>query len=96
MKGIWSREDRISRAIVKLKEIHNSVLDSSASIKSEMAKVSKLSEPFMQQVGGENVCRSNIENTISSIQEILDEIKEVDALILQIKSKFILLIPIEQ
>ena len=86
--SVSQADDKISQTISKLKKIHNEVLDNSQEIIEEISQVNKLSEPFLQQVGGENVCRNNIELTISSIQNILDEIKESDSLVTLIKSKF--------
>lgn len=54
----------------------------------EIEKIKILSEPFMEHLGGENVCTTNIEKTISSVSTILAEIKETDTIITSLKSKY--------
>ncbi len=70
-----------------MREVHNSAMDTATAMKGELAEIKQLSAPFMEQLGGENICRTNIDNTISSVKQILAEIKETETLVALLKSK---------
>jgi len=80
-------DDKISRSISKLREIHLSALENTETIHAAADEVKQLSAPFMEQLGGENLCRTNIDLTIGNMQEILNNIKETDSYISLLKSK---------